>query len=180
MAGGAGTRLGQPKATVVLAGTTLVERAVDALVPHCRRVAVVTRPTIVLPPLAAEVILDRPGPDSPLNGLATGLAALDAERVLVLACDLPLAGPLIGRLASAPLPDPVVAADGAGRAQPLCGRYARLPALAQCTTLLEEGEVRLLPLLDRLAASVVPARDEELANVNSGEDLERVAALLAR
>jgi molybdopterin-guanine dinucleotide biosynthesis protein A len=139
---------------------------------------VVTRPAVGLPALRAEVVLDRPGPQSPLNALATGLAAVQAERVLVLACDLPMAGPLIGRLAAAPLPDPVVAADAGGRAQPLCGRYARAPALAACNALLAAGELRLLPLLDRLGASVVSAGDDELANLNSHEDLERVAAML--
>jgi molybdopterin-guanine dinucleotide biosynthesis protein A len=157
---------------------TLVERAVAMLLPHCRRVLVVSRPTVPLPSLAADVVFDRPGPDTPLNGLATGLAELDAETVLVLACDLPLAAPLISRLASAPLPDPVVAADGGGRAQPLCGRYPRRPALAASTSLVDAGELRLLPLLDRLQASILVAGNDELTNVNGPEDLARVTARL--
>ena len=163
----------------MLVGRTLVERAVDALAPHCGRIVVVTRAAVPLPPLDAETVLDGPGPPCPLNGLATGLAAVDSEQVLVLACDLPLAGSLISRLAAAPLPDPVVAADPGGRAQPLCGRYARGPALAACRGLLAAGELRLLPLLDRLGASVVTARAGELANVNSAEDLQRAEAALA-
>src|SRR5207237_6097471 len=89
LAGGAGRRLGRAKATVVLVGRTLVERAVDALAPHCGRIVVVTRAAVPLPPLDAETVLDGPGPPCPLNGLATGLAAGDSEQVLVLASHLP-------------------------------------------------------------------------------------------
>ena len=166
---------------MVVAGKTLAERAVEALLPHCGRIAVVSRPAIDLPPLPpAETVLDGPGPQSPLNALATGLAAVDAERVLVLACDLPLAAPLVSRLAAVSLRDPVVAADPGGRAQPLCGRYARSDALAACADLLARGERRLLPLLDRLGPSVVTALGGELTNVNGPSDLEAVEAVLAR
>jgi molybdopterin-guanine dinucleotide biosynthesis protein A len=164
----------------VVAGKTLVERAVEALHPHCGRIAVVSRPAIDLPPLPAQTVLDGPGPQSALNALATGLAAVDAERVLVLACDLPLAAPLISRLAAVSLRDPVVAADPGGRVQPLCGRYARSDALAACTGLLAQGELRLLPLLDRLGPSVLTASGDELTNVNGPPDLEAVEAVLAR
>ena len=122
-----------------------IQFAGNHLLPHCGRIAVVSRPAVDLPPLPAETVLDGPGPQSPLNALATGLAAVDAERVLVLACDLPLAAPLISRLAAVPLRDPVVAADAGGRAQPLCGRYARSDALAACADLLTRGEQRLMP-----------------------------------
>jgi len=161
-------------------GKTLAERAVEALLPHCGRIAVVSRPAIDLPPLPAETVLDGPGPQSPLNALATGLAAVDAERVLVLACDLPLAAPLISRLAAVCLRDPVVAADPGGRAQPLCGRYARSHALAACAELLARGERRLLPLLDSLGPNVVTALGGELTNVNGPSDLESVEAVLAQ
>ena len=98
----------------------------------------------------------------------------------MLACDLPLAAPLVSRLAAVPLPDPVVAADPGGRVQPLCGRYTRSDALAACTGLLVQGELRLLPLLDRLGPSVLTASGDELTNVNGPPDLEAVEAVLAR
>src|SRR5437867_1512729 len=43
LAGGRGRRLGRPKAGLVVARRTLVERAVDILVPRCDRVVVVGR-----------------------------------------------------------------------------------------------------------------------------------------
>ena len=165
LAGGAGVRFGRPKATVVLDGETMVERAVSALAPRCGRVVVVGRPEVPLPVPSVD---DRPGPDCPLNALATGLAAVDADEVLVLACDLPAAGPVLDRLSVTPS----VAVDPAGRAQPLCARYARLPTLAAAEGLLAGGTLRLLPLLDLLAPTQVPATAAELHNVTTPADLD--------
>lgn len=162
-------RFGRPKATVVLDGVTLVERAVAALAPHCGRVLVVGRPEVPLPVASID---DWPGADCPLNALATGLAALDAEEVLVLACDLPDAGPVLARLVLAPS----VAVDPDGRVQPLCARYRRVVTLAAACRLLAEGNRRLMPLLDLLApCSVpvpsVPATAAELHNMTFPSDL---------
>lgn len=167
LAGGAGVRFGQPKATVVLDGRTLVERAVGTLSTRCGRVVVVGRPEV---PLPVPSIDDRPGPDCPLNALATGLSALDADEVLVLACDLPGAGPVLDRLVQAPS----VAVDPGGRTQPLCARYEREAALEAAEALLAGGTLRLLPLLDRLSPTLVPATAAELHNVTVPDDLREV------
>ena len=164
LAGGSGRRFGRPKATARLDGETLVERAVAALAARCGRVVVVGRPEV---PLPVPFVADRPGPDCPLNALATGLAAVTADEVLVLACDLPAAGPVLDRLHTAP----AVAVDPDGRAQPLCARYPRLAALAAADDLLSRRELRLLALLDRLAPSHVPATAAELHNVTVPADL---------
>lgn len=164
LAGGAGTRFGRPKATVVLEGTTLVEHAVRALGPRCGRVVVVGRPEV---PLPVPSIDDRPGPDCPLNAVATGLAALDAAEVLVLACDLPAAAPVLDRLSVAPS----AAVDPDGRVQPLCARYPRTAALAAADALLAAGTLRMLALLDALGPTLVPATAEELHNVTHPGDL---------
>lgn len=166
LAGGAGTRFGGPKATALLGGQTLVERAVAALAPHCGRVVVIGRAEV---PLPIPSIDDRPGPDCPLNALASGLAAVDADEVLVLACDLPFAAPVLDRLVVAP----AVAVGPDGRAQPLCARYPRKAALAAADGLLDAGTLRLVPLLDILAASPVPASATELHNVTFPVDLPR-------
>ena len=164
LAGGAGRRFGRPKATARFEGTTLVERAARALAPHCGRVVVVGRPEIALP---VPSIDDRPGPDCPLNALATGLAAVGADEVLVLACDLPGAGPVLARLLAAPS----VAVDPTGRVQPLCARYPRQAALDVANALLAGGTLRLLALLDVLDPTPVPATAAELHNVTFPDDL---------
>lgn len=166
LAGGAGTRFGGPKALAVLDGVTLVERALAALEGRCRRVVVVGRASVPLPVPSLD---DRPGPDCPLNAVATGLAALDADEVLVLACDLPGAGPVLDRLATATS----VAVDPTGRPQPLCARYPRRAALAAAERLLADGNLRMLALLDQLDPTPVPASAAELHNVTFPADLPR-------
>lgn len=177
IAGGAGRRLGGPKAIAVLGGSTLAELAVAALATHCRRVLVVARPGIPLPRMEAEVLLDRPGPDAPLTGLATGLAAVRTPLALVLACDLPLAGPVLPRLAGASGNGAAMAVDPHGHGQPLCARYPVARTLAIAEELLDAGEVRMTRLADVLAPVTVPAGAEELLNVNTPDDLARAAAL---
>lgn len=177
IAGGAGTRMGGPKAVAAIGGRTLVEIAVAALAAHCARVVVVTRPGITLPQLPAQVLLDRPGPDAPLTGVATGLAACTAAEVLVLACDLPLASAVLARLTAPPPGRSAVATDPDGRMQPLCGRYPREAALAAAEGLLMAGTPRMMRLLDVLDPVRVRASAEELLNVNTPADLARAAAL---
>jgi len=163
---------------VRLGGRTLVERAVAELLPRCGRVVVASRAGVPLPPLGVPVVIDRPGPDCPMTGLATGLSVLDADDVVVLGCDLPLAGPLLDALLAAP-PGAAVAAAEAGRRQPLCARYPRERALAECDRLLAAGELALTGLLDALGAQVV--EDEggaALLNVNTPKDLARAVRIL--
>ena len=170
LAGGSGSRLGRSKATVVVRGRTLAERAVDLLVPRCHPVLVVSRPDVALPSLDVPVVLDGAGVRGPMNALATGLAAVDTDDVLVLACDLPFAGPVLDRLVAAPPGGAVAAADQ--RRQPLCARYPRAEALDACQRLMRRGVRRMTALLDELGAATLDAVDEELFNVNTESDLE--------
>jgi molybdopterin-guanine dinucleotide biosynthesis protein A len=164
---------------VLLGDRTLVERATDALRARCREVVVVSRPGIRLPALAVPVVHDRSGPDCPLAALATGLAALGAEDALVLACDLPFAGPLLDALLAAP-PGSCVAAAADGRPQPLCARYPRARALAAAERLLAAGALPARGLLDALGATTVAAEGDALLNVNTAADLERARMRLGR
>lgn len=180
LAGGPGRRFGRPKAGVLLLGRTLVERAVDALLERCGRVVVVSRPGVALPPLPVPVVLDRPGPDAPLVALATGLAALEGEEVLVLGCDLPLAGPLLDELIAAPPGIPVVGLAPGGRPQPLCARYPRERTLAACERLLAVQALPVRGLLDSVGALGIEAPDDALLNVNTPEDLALAEEILRR
>ena len=165
---------------MLLLGRSLVERAVDALLERCERVVVVSRPGVSLPVLPVPVVMDRPGPDAPLVALATGLAALEGEEVLVLGCDLPLAGPLLDELIAAPPGVPVVGLALGGRPQPLCARYPRERTLAACERLLAAHALPVRGLLDAVGALGIEAPDDALLNVNTPEDLARAEEILRR
>jgi molybdopterin-guanine dinucleotide biosynthesis protein A len=176
LAGGGGRRFGGPKAGLMVGGSTLVVRAVRILTGRCSDVVVVSREGVAFPPPGVRVVFDRPGPDAPLVAVATGLAALDSDICVVLACDLPFAGPVVDRLLAAP-PGPVVAVDGAGRPQPLCARYPRAATLSVCDRLLADGRVAMGTLLDALRPSTVATGGDELLNVNTPADAARAEAL---
>lgn len=199
LAGGAGRRFGAPKATVTLAGRTLVARAVDTLRERCGGgpIVVVSRAGVDLGGdigAAADVavVLDRRGPDAVLNAVLTGLAAL-AERddlqvrdAFVLACDLPLAGPALGLLAEAPPGLAVCAIDadprahgGVGRPQPLCARYPLAETVAAAERLMAVGALPVRGLLDAVHAAGVPAPPGTLLNVNRSADLAAAERALA-
>ena len=160
----------------MLGGLTLVERAVKILSRRCDRVVVVSRPEVVLPPLAAEVILDRPGPDCPLTAVVTGLAAVEAQRAVVLGCDLPFAGPALDALLATDTEGAVVAA--AGSLQPLCALYPRVAALAVAEELLAAGRLRATGLPEVLRAVIVSDCWDALMNLNTPADLARAETRL--
>ena len=182
LAGGRGRRIGRPKAEIILPGDTrtLVERAVA--IAHdagCAPVIVATRTEVALPPLPDAVVVCDPGAaDGPLAALVNALDTLAARDgghgdVLVLACDLPNAAPVVERLLAVASSRGVVAVDDGGRDQPLCARYPRGDALAAARALVGSGELRMRRLVDALGCERLAATSAELRNVNEPGDLNR-------
>jgi molybdopterin-guanine dinucleotide biosynthesis protein A len=86
LAGGRSQRFGGvDKARLPLGGRTLLQRAIDALVP------VTTRRLVVggVPGDSAETVPDRFPGAGPLGGILTALDAIDTSHALLLAVDLP-------------------------------------------------------------------------------------------
>lgn len=178
IAGGAGTRMGRPKAGVRLGGRALVDGAVDLLRARCADVVVVTRPGVPPPSPPARAVTDRPGPACVLAAIATGLDAIRADRAVVLACDLPFAAALVDDLlAVRGDPAAVVARDAHG-VQPLCAVYARGAALRAAGRLLATGERRARALPAALRAVEVLDRRDALVNLNTPEELVAARARL--
>jgi molybdopterin-guanine dinucleotide biosynthesis protein A len=153
--------MGGPKAAIELAGVTLVDRAVAALK------AVGCDPVVVADD----------GDDGPLAALVEPFNTLDSFEVFVLACDLPLAPPVLARLAELPA-GAAIAVDDEGREQPLCARWPRAVAAAEAGRLTEAGERRMSALIDAIDPEFVLATSDELLNVNTPDDLARAALLL--
>jgi molybdopterin-guanine dinucleotide biosynthesis protein A len=164
LTGGASSRLGVPKAELRRAGERLADRGARVLGAVCAP-AVEVGPGCSPLPAVRE---DPPGA-GPLAAVVAGGAAL-AERgatgpVLVLAVDVPFVDvELLAWLAEHPGLGSVVPRV-AGRAQPLCARYA--PAdLALAADLLAGGATALRALLT--AADVTYADEEGWGGVATG------------
>ena len=98
LAGGASRRMGTDKATIVLEGQRLVDRAADRLAVVVERVWVARG---ARPLGRADELADVPGFSGPLAGVLAGLRASDADLLAVVPVDAPFAVPhVVQRLAS--------------------------------------------------------------------------------
>lgn len=177
LAGGAGARFGRPKAAVSFGGRSLVARAAEALRPHCDPVIVVARSDTPLPadlPAWSRVVLDRQGPAAALAALATGLAALDNDDVLVLGCDLVVDPIVISRLARM-LAGSAATVSAGGTVQPLCGRYPRLAAQDVAEALVAADDLRARQLVTNMGAEVIDVPADSCQNLNTWVDAYAVA-----
>jgi molybdenum cofactor guanylyltransferase len=179
LAGGLGTRMGGPKATLPLAGRPLIAYPVAALRGACDRVAVVCKSDTELPALNGAERWDEP--DSPRHPLAGLVHALERGGGAVLVCggDMPFvtadACALLGRELRPGLTAAV--ARCGRRVQPLLAAYAP-EAL---------GAMRGAPAdepLTRTVESLMPALvevDPQVAfNVNTRADLAEAERRLRR
>jgi molybdopterin-guanine dinucleotide biosynthesis protein A len=175
LTGGTSRRLGFDKTTVEVGGETLADRAARVLSAVCAPVLEVGPGRSRLP----SVREDPPG-SGPLAALVAGAAALAADSVVLLGCDLvAVEAPLLRLLADwagAPTAVPRVA----GRDQLVCARYGA-DAIAAAGRLLEAGERSLRALLAAVPADVLTeehwgavATASSFADLDTPADLERL------
>ena len=187
LAGGQSSRMGRDKALIALQGVPLLKQVYEIAVKCASPVYVVTpwpeRYQDILPNscrFIREVPLpDETEPHGPLVGLAQGLAQVETQWVLVLACDLPrlqveVLQSWIGLLDD--VKDDAIALlprDAKGW-QPLCGfyRHGRLPAL---TGFINQGGRSFQRWLSKYPVQELPVSDRQmLFNCNTPTDLEQV------
>lgn len=189
LAGGRGSRVGgAAKPLFEVGGTTLLGAAVAAASDAGARPIAVVAP--VLDP-AAEVqwIREDPPFGGPAAAVVAALQALpahaDPEWMLLLACDLPAAGPAVRRLvADLPLlpcdADGVCLGDASSRPQWLIGAYRTRALRSAASALPRRGaDAPMRALLADLAIAVVAAPDDLTRDVDTWEDLEQARARAA-
>lgn len=183
LAGGASRRMGRDKAHLPLAGVALATRTTRLLAAHFEDVLLVGGE----PPADApgRRIPDPEGPVCALRGIVAALDAARAERVLVVATDLPLLAPeLLLALVAWPEAD-VVLPRRAGRAEPLCALWARERVQPLARAHLAAGRLALHELVAALGVSwleeedlrAVDPADLMLANANTPEEWARLERL---
>jgi molybdopterin-guanine dinucleotide biosynthesis protein A len=130
-------------------------------------------------------IADPEGPACALRGLVAALDAASAERVIVLATDLPLlTTDLLLALTAWPETEVVVPIDACGE-HPLCAIYRRKGCLEAARENLASGRLALRTLLAGLETDRVPIDDlgvarpgvDLLTNVNTPDDLAKLEGL---
>ena len=160
LAGGRSARFGRDKLAEPVDGRPMLDRAIEAVRPLVDEIIVVAAPDAA-PALPAGVVLvhDASAYEGPLAGLASGLAATDADIVLVVAGDMPWMVPAVLIRLIRRLEEPGVTAvvlESAGDARPLPMAVRRAAALEGSAWLLASGERRLRMLPQRLQAAAIP------------------------
>jgi molybdopterin-guanine dinucleotide biosynthesis protein A len=189
LAGGKGSRLGGVnKALLEVGGRPNIERVLDTLGPLCSRIVVVANDHSLADRPDLELMLDLEPHAGVLPALAQGLAALDSDLVVTVACDMPfLSRPLLAELIARSAASDVVIPVLDGRPEPMHAVYRRLASLQAIRAALAAGERRMISFLDRVRVARVESAelrrwDPELRsffNTNTPADLERARALAA-
>jgi molybdopterin-guanine dinucleotide biosynthesis protein A len=183
LAGGRSARLGTDKALLRVGDGTLLERAVSALRPLCRKIIVVSDPRSPVPDVEGCTMATDEEPGlGPLGGLATGLALSGDDWHLALACDLPLVRPeLLELLVAESSGVEAVVPRAEGRLQPLLATYSHA-CLAPARAALASGKRALAAMLDQVKVKVLEEdrlREADpglvsFTNVNAWEDYQAV------
>jgi len=199
LAGGKSSRMGSPKAALDWHGSTLLRRVTGIVARSLDGpVIVVSAPGQALPALdrAVEVVADEREGRGPVQGIATGLAAIAdrAEIAYVSSTDVPLLHPAFVRGVLGAVADDVdiVLPEVGGYRQPLSAAYRTglltiveqliAAELMQPASLFERSRVLHLRAADLLKDGVLSRLDPSLAsvsNLNEPADYERARALPA-
>ncbi len=184
LAGGKASRLGGDKANAMLAGSSLIERAVASLEAAGLEAFVVIKRDRPVELEGVDVVIEADEPQHALAGIATAIREAGDRQVIVLACDLPLLPVEYLEWLAAHDGGSLIPCPG-GELQPLAARYS-----PSDLGLIEAALARQAPA--RQAAAELDATlitDDDLArfgdpavmffNVNTPEDLLRAEALLA-
>src|SRR5262245_16070494 len=190
LAGGRSRRMGQPKESLALCGTTMLGRTAELLLECTWPVVVIGRGgDQELPPLPLEAAVvhdERPGA-GPLAALATGMRHVRAEKqlgdqdaVFGCGCDAPfLTAAAVGWPSGQLGHQQCVGPHGGGVLQPLCAVY-RLTCLPAIEDLLRSGvetprtiaeKTRAL-ILDEPALRAFDRETRFLRGINTPEEYE--------
>ncbi len=177
LAGGEGQRIGGGKPMRLLGGQTLLDRAIERARGWSDKVALAVRSASQVGGFDVDLLIDRPGLDGPLGGLASAIG-LDRPIVLTIACDMPfLPDDLPDRLAEAlPGHGAALAASG-GRVHPVCGLW-RADALGRLQDYAATGRRSLIGFAETIGYAAVEWPDEVFFNVNSLKELAEAEARL--
>jgi len=99
LAGGASRRMGQTKALLPFAGTTLIEHLANALAPNFDEVLISANDPAAIPPGLRDgyrLIADLHRDAGPLAGIEAGLHAAEHDTLFAVACDMLLVTPELG------------------------------------------------------------------------------------
>jgi molybdopterin-guanine dinucleotide biosynthesis protein A len=185
LTGGRASRLsGASKADLIVDGSSLLKRTIDA-VDTARLIVVVGAAESADLPRSVLITRESPAFGGPAAAIAAGLAALAtasdiaSEFVLVLACDMPYVGDAVAALFDGLERNPgdgVIAIDETGHLQPLAAIYHAGTLVRAVAQRAERGELAGLSafrLIEPLALHPVSVPSGSTSDIDTWEDAER-------
>jgi molybdenum cofactor guanylyltransferase len=192
LCGGQSQRMGRPKAWLPFGHELMLPRVVRLLAEAVSPVVVVAAPEQAVPPLPAaiRIVRDAEKGRGPLQGLATGLAALEglANAAYLSSCDVPfLQAGLVRRLIDLLGDNAICVPRTEDYHHPLAAVY-RLDVRATVERLLAENRLRPFFLFESVPTRVVEAHElidvdpalRSLRNLNTPEEYEAALREAAR
>lgn len=180
LAGGLSRRFGSPKAFAKLDNHFFYELATEALEAHCDAVIIVTRQELLecFPEgiTAITDIMDYRGL-GPLAGILSAMESVEADRYIVLPCDMPYVDEtVVGKLLLQHSRGVTAVVTG-GRQHPLVSIWDRV-VKDDLQDALDNGQLRVMPVLESSGVRWIDGHlltDDEkrvFTNVNTPEVLE--------
>jgi len=194
LAGGRSSRLGREKLAEVIAGESLIERAISRLSPLSQEILIVisqkqarsSLPSYTYP--EAKTVVDLYPETGSLIGIYTGLVHSSNFLNLVVACDMPFLNLELLRymVEIAPGFDVVIPRIGSQK-EPLHAVYSK-NCIKSMEELIKQGNLKITGFFDSVKVRYVGEEEldgfdpEHLSffNINTESDLERARTLAAR
>lgn len=172
LAGGQSRRMGQDKSLLDVSGLPLIARIADQLQPRFCEVLVSANDSAKYRFLGLPIIPDPEPGLGPLAGILAGLRAARHDRILAVACDIPVLDPdfLDHLLELSEGADVVMPRSPDGRHEPMVAVYHRR-VIPRIEAVLAEGRRRIVDILPGLAAVHPPMPEGWYFNLNTREDL---------
>lgn len=186
LAGGLSTRLGEDKATVPFAGTTVLAWQCHRLRSQFPGVFVVAKDPGRFAELGVPVVADALPISASAVGVYTAVLASPTDRVLCLACDMPFVPEaLLTALVRGSGDHDVFVPRHGERIEPLCAVYAKT-VLGPLSEQLARGVKRIDEFYARVRTGYLDVQDHSFGdpaqiflNLNTPQELDKARGLMA-
>lgn len=186
LAGGEGRRIGGDKPLRLLAGRTLLSRALDQARKWSDSIAIAARSSAQLGGADVRWLADDSAIEGPLGGLSAGLRfAQDqgSDALLTIPADMPfLPADLAPKLARALSGSTAALASSEGRLHPVCGLWSPA-AMLQLDSFVGTGRRSLTgfaQMCGHVTVDWATSPIDPFFNINRPEDLELAERVLSR
>ncbi len=167
LTGGGSTRLGQDKATAVVAGRRMIDRLLDAIPADVPVIVVGPDPQVGRP---LQVITEQPPGGGPAAGIAAGLTLVSTPAVAVIAADMPFAVQVVVQLLAELADAEAVVPVADGHPQGLCAVYSTA-ALRRVSVAAGTSMRQVLAQLD---VRHIPVAAHDLVDIDTPDELAAV------